>query len=69
MALKILKMVGDYYEAEVTPPHSTKPWKTPTPLRLRELIDELEQKGCHQTDIGDVLYEIDPDWPSHLNHP
>lgn len=67
MALKILKVASDYYEAEVTPPHSTKPWKTSTPLRLRELIDELEQKGCHQTDIGDVLYETDPDWLSHLN--
>jgi len=56
MALKVLKVDSDRYQAEVTPPHSTRPWKTPMPLRLRELIDTLVQKGCHQTDIGDALY-------------
>lgn len=66
MALKI-KMNNGYYEAEVTPPHSTEAWKTLTPLRLRELIEELERRGCHQRDIGDALYEIDPDWLSHLD--
>ena len=67
MRLKILKVADDLYEAEVTPPHSTNPWKTSKPLRLRELIVELEQQGCHQIDIGDALYEIDPNWLSHLN--
>jgi len=67
MALKIFKVDGDYYKAEVTPPHTRMPWNTPQPIRLRELIDALVKQGCHQTDIGDVLYEIDPDWLSHLN--
>jgi len=63
----MIKKSNGFYEAEVTPPHSTPAWKTSKPLRLREMIDELERRGCHQSDIGDALYEIDPDWLAHLD--
>ena len=29
-------------------------------MDLDELIKKLLALGCHQTDIGDALYEIDP---------
>ena len=67
MALKIRKLNDSRYEAEASPPHMREQWKTPKPYGLRELIKELEDKGCHQIDIGDALYEIDPNWPSHLD--
>jgi len=62
-----IKKLGDKYEAEATPPHSRKPWRLSAPLPLRQLIDQLEAQGCHQRDIGDALYEIDPDWESKLD--
>ena len=33
---------------------------------LRELIDALQEQGCHEQDIGDALSAVDPDWVSHL---
>ncbi len=64
--IKISKISGGYYIAEISPPHSDRCWKLENPMRLRELIDALEKNGCHPTDIGDVLNEFDPDWLSHL---
>jgi hypothetical protein len=26
------------------------------------LVSALEALGCHQTDIGDAMYQADPDW-------
>ena len=60
MAIKISK-VGDLYAAKITPPHGRGlTWETKEPMDLDELIQKLLSLGCHQTDIGDVLYEIDP---------
>jgi hypothetical protein len=67
MALTIIRASERTYLAEVTPPHSGTTWKTPAPMGLRQLIAELEQRGCHQQDIGDLLYEIDPDWLTRLD--
>mgnify|MGYP000153171164 CR=1 FL=1 len=67
MAIKISRASETHYEAEVSPPESREPWKTPAPLPLRELINELKHQGCHQTDISDVLYELEPNWVSKLN--
>lgn len=55
------------YEAKISPPEAKTSWGTSQPLPLRELIDELKRHGCHQTDVTDVLYELDPDWVSKLN--
>jgi hypothetical protein len=58
------------YAARITPPHGdVEPWASPGPLPLRELIDALRERGCHQQDIGDALYAVDPDWVSHLGPP
>ncbi len=59
-----VELVPEGYTARVTPPHGT--WETLGPLPLRELIDALQDHGCHQQDIGDALFEADPDWPSRL---
>ena len=60
MALKI-STVGDLYAAKITPPHGRGlNWETKEPMDLDELIQKLLSLGCHQTDIGDVLYRIDP---------
>jgi hypothetical protein len=66
MALSIERQDGNLYTANVTPPHGKREWVTPTPLPLRALIHELQKLGCHQQDIGDELYIIDPKWEEHL---
>lgn len=66
MVLKILESSDGHYEAEISPPESKIPWKTPRALPLRTLIDELKRRGCHQTDVTDVLYELDPGWLAKL---
>lgn len=66
MALKVWK-TKDGYAAEVTPPHGDgRHWKTERAFSLAELIEALKKLGCHQQDIGDALYEADPDWLSKL---
>ena len=58
-----IQRVGEMYEASVRPPHGQgRAWDTPHPLALDQLIDALVTLGCHQTDIGDALFEADPDW-------
>jgi hypothetical protein len=62
MAIRI-RRVGKLYEAEVTPPHGKGiPWSSAAPLRRDDLVKELIDRGCHQTDIGDAFYEADPEW-------
>jgi hypothetical protein len=61
MAIVITK-VGGLFAAKLTPPHGRGgPWETKEPMDVDELVQELLSRGCHQTDIGDVLYEIDPE--------
>lgn len=58
-----IQRVGELYAAVVTPPHGRgEPWSTPAALPLQELVERLEELGCHQTDIGDALFEADPLW-------
>lgn len=62
MSIRIQR-VGDAYKAAVRPPHGGgHPWDTPRPLALDDLIEALLARGCHQTDIGDALFEADPEW-------
>lgn len=62
MAIKIERANGRY-SAVVTPPHGGGiPWATPESLAVEELICALVHRGCHQTDVGDALYEADPEW-------
>lgn len=63
-----IRRVNDGYEARVTPPHGNgSAWETKGSLPIRELIAALEQLGCHQTDIGDALYDADPEWQIRLS--
>jgi len=56
------------YSAVVTPPEGPDPhWESGPPMQLRKLIDVLKRQGCHQTDITDVLYELNPQWLNDLD--
>ena len=56
------------YSAVVTPPEGRQAhWESGPPMQLRKLIDLLKRQGCHQTDITDVLYELDPQWLNDLD--
>jgi len=43
---------------------SANEWTSERSLSLRDLIATLTAQGCHPTNIGDALHEIDPDWTS-----
>jgi hypothetical protein len=64
--IAISKVCVGQYVATATPPHSKSNWKSTEPLRLGQLIDELQAQSCHQTDIGDALYEADSEWESAI---
>jgi hypothetical protein len=66
MSLSVKKAPGGLYEATATPPHVKSAWTTVEPMPARRLIDELKSRGCHQQDIGDALYEQDPNWVEKL---
>lgn len=58
-----IERVGNLYRAEVSPPHAGgSSWTTPKPMTVDDLIAALRDLGCHQTDIGDALYQADPEW-------
>lgn len=63
-----IKKEGARYTARVTPPHGGgREWSTPKPMGLEELINALQDRGCHQNDIGDSLFEADPEWEFRLS--
>jgi hypothetical protein len=66
MSLVLEKISDDRYTAQATPPHVRAAWSTTDPLPVRRLIEELRQRGAHQRDIGDALYEQDPNWVEKL---
>lgn len=66
MAIKITR-VGDKYLGDVTPPHGSGiAWSSAEPLCATELIQQLTEQGCHQTDIGEAFYEADGMWALRL---
>jgi hypothetical protein len=66
MSLTVKKASNGLYEAAATPPHVNASWSTTKPIPAKRLIEELKARGCHQQDIGDALYEQDPDWIERL---
>jgi hypothetical protein len=62
MGIKIERLPNGLYEASATPPHAKAPWTASRPLPDRELVKELQARGCHPQDIGDAMYEQDPKW-------
>jgi hypothetical protein len=62
-----IKRAGDKYVATVSPPHGqATPWMSREPMTAQELIDKLQDLGCHTTDIGDAMFEADPLWLNRL---
>ena len=63
MAIEIIYHPNGRYSATVSPPHSgLRPSSILHPVAAAELIDRLQQLGCHQTDIGDAFYAANPKW-------
>jgi len=59
LAIKI-KIVENGYNAKVTPPHGNNSyWESTAPMTADQIIEQLLKLGCHQTDIGDALYEAE----------
>lgn len=62
MQLRIRRAENGYV-ATVTPSHGDDVrWEVTTPVSQGALIDALVELGFHQQDIGDALYEADPEW-------
>jgi hypothetical protein len=66
MSLTVRKTGNGLYEATATPPDVKSPWSTSEPMQAQKLVQELGARGCHQQDIGDAMYEQDPEWVEKL---
>jgi hypothetical protein len=66
MGLSVKKLPNGLYEASLTPPYVKVAWTTPNPLPARDLVTELQARGCYQQDVTDAMYEQDPDWIKKL---
>jgi hypothetical protein len=66
MAIKLRCSAANLYEAVVRPPHVAHEWSTSSPMLGRQLVKTLQAMGCHQQDIGDAFYEVEPEWVSKL---
>jgi hypothetical protein len=69
MGLRVQKISDDLYTAKVTlpgVPAVKNAWSTTEPLTGNQLCNALLKLGCHQTDIGDALYEQDRNWVEKL---
>jgi len=67
MTIRIKKASSMLYTAELTLPDMpgvAASWATPEPMSVDQIVDELQKRGAHQTDIGDAFYAADPDWLS-----
>ncbi len=54
---------GNGFLAEVSPPHSSKSWKTLFAIGEAELWDRLVKLGVHQVDIADGI-QIAKEYPN-----
>jgi hypothetical protein len=54
------------YTCTATPPEAQTSWSTDTPEAVERIINELRDRGAHQSDIGDAFYLADPDWLEEL---
>ena len=62
-----IRQHGNRYAAEVSLPHGSRPWSSPEPLTVDELVEALRSLGCHTTDIADAFYAADPHWLEKVN--
>jgi hypothetical protein len=69
MPIEVRKVADDLYLAKLTlpdVPNVKDAWSTTEPIHGRQLTNELIRRGCHSTDVGDAMNEVDPDWIQHL---
>lgn len=58
----------DKYDVIVSPPHAGgRHWRSSEPLTANQVVQKLEELGCHQTDIGDAMFDADPLWMNRLD--
>ncbi|HKO19170.1 MAG TPA: hypothetical protein VJU82_09825 [Acidobacteriaceae bacterium] len=72
MTIRIQKVSDDLYTAKVIMPDMPavkSEWSTEEPLTGHQLCKALIELGCHQTDIGDALYQQDANWVQKLRDP
>ena len=69
MALKIVKVSDDLYTVCASPPDVEEEWSPSEAVRGRHLTRELIERGAHQIDVGDAMYQADPDWIRKLRDP
>lgn len=66
MPITVKALANDLFEAQASPPHVKSVWSTVEPISARKLVAELKSRGAHQQDIGDAMYEQDPNWIEKL---
>jgi len=58
----VIKKKGELYLAEASSViFEGRDWKTKEPMGVDSIIEKLLSLGYHQSDIGDALYNVDPD--------
>ena len=69
MPIRVKKVSDDLYLVSATPPDVDEEWSPTEQLSGRELTRILIEKGGHQQDIGDAMYDADPMWVEKLRDP
>ena len=69
MPLKIVKVEDDLYFVSASPPDAGVVWSPTEPLTGHQVTKGLLERGCHQQDVGDAMYEADPEWIEKLRGP
>jgi hypothetical protein len=67
MPIRIIMLAERSYTAEISPPHRSGGAETLGPLPLRDLFNELRERGYNGIDIVDAMYAADKDWKAHLD--
>lgn len=61
MTIVIKKKCGLYIAEASSVIFEGRDWKTEEPMDIDSIIEKLLSLGYHQADIGDALYNVDPD--------
>ena len=69
VSIEVTKISDDLYIAGATPPDVSEAWSTPAPIRGRQLTRELIERRSHSSDVGDAMYNADPQWVEKLRDP
>jgi len=57
-----INKAGDLYTASATSTfYSDRDWETTEPMAIDDIVNKLLSIGYHQANIGDTLYNVDPE--------